>query len=76
MTTPPRTYSKLRDSVGASDVTLNMHALDQPGDRVAGDIKTLAAKLRPDLPGAVDPPVLFEDPMDPGTQSLISACPI
>ena len=44
-----------------SDNVLNTHALHQPCDSAAGNMETLAAKLPPDLPHAVDPPFLFED---------------
>jgi hypothetical protein len=52
---------------------LNTHALDKPCDRAAGNIETLAAMLPSDLPDAVDPPVLFDDPMDIWAQSLVQS---
>ena len=55
---------------------LNKHAFHQPRHRVSRDIEALAAKLPPDLPDALDPPVLFEDPKDLGAQSLVPACTI
>ena len=60
----------------APDNALNAHTLHQPCHRASGDIEALAAQLPPDLPDAVDPPVLFEYPQDLGAQGRVSTCPI
>lgn len=51
---------------------LNTHALHQPGNRAAGDVKTFPLQLPPDLPHAIDPPVLFENTQDLGPQCLVT----
>lgn len=48
----------------AADDALNTHAIHQPRDRAAGHIKTLTAKLPPNLPDAVDPPGLLKHTPD------------
>jgi hypothetical protein len=51
---------------------LNTHALHQPGNRAAGDVKTFPLQLPPDFPHAIDPPVLFENPPDLGPQCRVT----
>jgi hypothetical protein len=43
-----------------------------PACRAAGDVNTLPLQLPPDLPNAIDPPVLFENPPDLGPQCLVT----
>ena len=52
---------------------LNTNALYEPCHRASRDIVALAAKLPPNLAGAIDPSVLFEDPKDLGAQRLVPA---
>lgn len=55
---------------------LNAHALHQACHRASRDIEAFTAKLPPDLPDAIDPPVLFEDPKNLRAQRLVPACTI
>jgi hypothetical protein len=43
-----------------------------PSCRAAGDVNTFPLQLPPELPNAIDPPVLFENPPDLGLQCLVT----
>ncbi|MDZ7907723.1 MAG: hypothetical protein U5N10_05625 [Gemmobacter sp.] len=62
-----RAYLREPEDFGAA------HALHQPCQRASRDIETHAAKLPPDLPDAIGPPVLFKHPKDIGAQRPIPA---
>lgn len=55
------------------DYAQNTHVLHEPRNCAARDIEALAAKLPPNFPNPMDPPVLFRAPEDLGAQRLVPA---